>query len=168
MNSFLVKIGVLAVIVIALIVAVKVFTPSKDDTVRTETTISQVEENTVEVEPAKPQKTPQVEKKVEVIVEEPEVEVVEHKFRQLSEVDSIQAQQLLTKAKMLKDVARKMPVRSFTGAVETCREIIKKYPGTEFDYKARQVLADVPKRFWRRFDITLEEATPENCFKSQQ
>ena len=103
-----------------------------------------------------------------MVVEESEVEVAEQEFRQLSEEDSIMAQHLFTQMETQLKTGRRLKGAGLKNAVEKCRQIIKKYPGTEFDYRAREALATIPKRWWRRYDITLEEAPPENCFKSQQ
>mgnify|MGYP005846568559 CR=1 FL=1 len=73
----------------------------------------------------------------------------------LSAADKYQAGKLLENAKMLIDTGRRLPTPR--RGVELCRQIIKDYPGTEYEEQARKLLRKVPKRYHRRYNITKEE-----------
>jgi hypothetical protein len=49
--------------------------------------------------------------------------------------------------------------------VDACRQIMQKFPGSEFDYKARRMLADIPQRYRERYKITEEEIDLTRFFK---
>jgi hypothetical protein len=51
----------------------------------------------------------------------------------------------------------RLPGMSYGQMVEYCRQIIEKYPGSEFEYKARRMLGEVPRQQWDRYKITQEE-----------
>jgi hypothetical protein len=41
--------------------------------------------------------------------------------------------------------------------VQTCRQIISKWPDSWYAYRAKQMLIDMPERFRGRYNITQEE-----------
>jgi len=49
--------------------------------------------------------------------------------------------------------------------VDPCRQIIQKFPGSEFDYKARRMLADIPERYRERYKITDDEIDLTRFYK---
>ena len=84
-----------------------------------------------------------------------EVKIV-RKFKELDEIERIEAERLFEMALTDRKIGR-LPVTGYKLTVDNCRMIIKKFPGTEFDYKARRLLDDIPKRFIERYKLTDEE-----------
>ena len=54
----------------------------------------------------------------------------------------------------------RLPGVSYGAMVQYCRQIIEKYPGTEYSYKAKRMLADIPERERERYHITDDEINP--------
>jgi hypothetical protein len=84
-----------------------------------------------------------------------EVKVV-RKFKELDEIERIEAERLFEMALTNRKIGR-LPVTGYKLTVDNCRMMIKKFPGSEFDYKARRLLDDIPKRFIERYKLTDEE-----------
>ncbi|MCK4887823.1 MAG: hypothetical protein KAS96_10580 [Planctomycetes bacterium] len=84
-----------------------------------------------------------------------EVKIV-RKFKELDEIEKIEAERLFEMALTDRKIGR-LPVTGYKLTVDNCRSIIRKFPGTEFDYKARRLLDDIPKRFIERYKLTDEE-----------
>jgi outer membrane protein assembly factor BamD (BamD/ComL family) len=69
--------------------------------------------------------------------------------------EQIDAGKRLEYAKMFINVSRK--ITTPRNGIKTCREILEKYPNTEYSEKARMLLREVPERFRKRYGITNEE-----------
>ncbi len=82
---------------------------------------------------------------------EPEI-----KFRELTVEEQAGAEQLFEMAITSRKMAR-LPAIRYGQMVDYCRQIIEKYPGSEFDYKARRMLGEVPRGQWDRYNITEQE-----------
>jgi len=80
-------------------------------------------------------------------------------FKQLTEEEQAGAEQLFEMAITSRKMAR-LPGMSYGQMVDYCRQIIQKYPGSEFDYKARRMLGEVPRDQWDRYKITEQEVNP--------
>jgi hypothetical protein len=78
------------------------------------------------------------------------------KFRELTEEEQAGAEQLFEMAISSRKMAR-LPGMTYGQMVNYCRDIIQKYPGSEFEYKARRMLGEVPREQWDRYKITEEE-----------
>jgi hypothetical protein len=78
------------------------------------------------------------------------------KFRELTEEEQAGAEQLFEMAITSRKMAR-LPGMSYGQMVNYCRQIIEKYPSSEFEYKARRMLAEVPQNERERYGITQEE-----------
>jgi len=77
-------------------------------------------------------------------------------FREVSQIDAIEAQRQLNTAAPARSIGRLQV--GFNLMVKNCRRVMEKWPGTKYDYKARRMLRDdIPERFHRRYDITKEE-----------
>ena len=74
---------------------------------------------------------------------------------ELTEEQRAQAQQLIQKARMYRGSHTKLG--SSRKLVETCREIIKTYPGTEFEQGAKEILKSIPEHQRRKFGVKEEE-----------
>ncbi|HPS55132.1 MAG TPA: hypothetical protein PLP05_06015 [Sedimentisphaerales bacterium] len=176
MNSFVTKLIVLAIIVIGLVVFVKFTSSTKqaiDEAQNPEKTFSdQVAEDDARLralpddvvtdsnEPVQKKETAleDANNKVaeaEPAVEEPQVEVV-RKFKELDEIDRTEAERLFEVALTDRKIGR-LPVTGYKLTVDTCRTIIERFPGSEFDYKARRLLFEIPERFRERYKLKAEE-----------
>jgi hypothetical protein len=78
-------------------------------------------------------------------------------FRELSETEEITAEQLLAPIRGLFMKTGQRRITSYKNAVDNCREIIKKYPGTKYAEEARQLLRQIPENQRSRYNITDEE-----------
>lgn len=81
------------------------------------------------------------------------------KFRELTEEEQAGAEQLFEMAISSRKMAR-LPGMTYGQMVNYCRQIIEKYPGSELEYKARRMLAEVPREQWDRYKITEQEINP--------
>jgi hypothetical protein len=79
-------------------------------------------------------------------------------FKEVSEIESIDAENILANIPSFRTIGR-MPFTGYKAMVESCRLLIRRYPGTIYDYKARRALAQVPKQYWGRYEITDEEVS---------
>jgi hypothetical protein len=77
-------------------------------------------------------------------------------FRELDEIEMIDAERLFNVAVQHRKMGRMQGI-GFNVMVECCRQIIARYPGSEYAFKAKRLLADMPERFRPRFNITEEE-----------
>jgi uncharacterized protein YutE (UPF0331/DUF86 family) len=77
-------------------------------------------------------------------------------FKELSEEEQAEAERLLEWAIQTRKMGR-LPGVSYQQTVDTCREIIKRFGGSEYDYKARRILADIPEQYRSQYKITNEE-----------
>jgi len=170
MDSFWVKMTILAVIVIGVVVLVKKFAPSGDLLkVETKSFYEVVEEDerrlraepkfrqpaetgpvteTPEAEPAeRTRETPRM---------QPPVELPKPQFRELSEIERIDAERLFNVALQHRKIGR-LPGPGYKVMVDCCRQIIAKYPGSVYAFKAKRMLRDIPERYRSRYKITDEE-----------
>ena len=85
-----------------------------------------------------------------------EPEPAKPQFKELSQVEKIEAERLLEFAINQRKIGR-LPGTGFGHMVKTCRDIIEKFPGTVYEFKAKRLLADMPERFRKRYKITEEE-----------
>jgi hypothetical protein len=79
------------------------------------------------------------------------------KFKELTEEEQAGAEQLFEWAIQCRKMARLPGTGGYGKMVMSCRDIIERYPRSEFDYKARRMLGEVPKDQWDRYKITQEE-----------
>jgi len=80
----------------------------------------------------------------------------ELKFKKLSMEDEIQARQLWEWVVSQRKMAR-LPVVGYGQMVKTCRNIIRRWPESEYAFKAKRALADLPERYRKTYNITKEE-----------
>jgi len=78
------------------------------------------------------------------------------KFKPLEEEQQVRAEQLwqmvLTQRKM-----GRLPVMTYGQMVQYCRQIIREFPGTEYAYRAKRALADIPESARQQHNITQKE-----------
>jgi type IV secretory pathway VirB10-like protein len=78
------------------------------------------------------------------------------KFRELPEEEEVEAQKLFEMALASRKMGR-LPVLTYGQTVDYCRQIIQRFPGSEWEFKAKRILADIPEQYRRQYKITSEE-----------
>jgi hypothetical protein len=171
MNTFWLKIAGIALVVVVVIVIVNKFTGSKSESKPKQRTFyDQVEDDRKKFlaepqpveEPAEKPKEPvseQVQEQNQPSVSQPPPKVAKPTilyFAPLSDIDQIEAERLLNVAVPGRSIGR-LPMAGFKLMVDTCRQIISRWPDSWYAYRAKQMLADMPTRFRERYNITREE-----------
>lgn len=164
MNTFWLKIAGLAVVVVGLIVLVKALLPSESRPEKEPKTIYDQWEDDDERLRADPQfkESPKTDVSVKPanqtpVVKQPKpVEFPKPQFRELSEIERIDAEKLFNTAIQFRKIGR-LPGPRYKTMVDCCRQIIQKYPGSEYAFKAKRMLADIPEHYRERYKITDEE-----------
>lgn len=82
------------------------------------------------------------------------------KFKELTEDEKAGAEQLFELAITQRKMGR-LPGIHYGAMVQYCREIIERYPGSEYAYKAKRILADIPASERERYHITDDEINPD-------
>jgi type IV secretory pathway VirB10-like protein len=77
-------------------------------------------------------------------------------FKELGEIEKIEAERLLNVAVPGLDIG-KLPITGYKLMVDTCRQIIKRWPESWYAYRAKQMLTDMPERYKQRYNVTQEE-----------
>ena len=93
---------------------------------------------------------------------EEETEPVELVFVELSIEDQVQAEKLFEMALLFRKQGRLPKIGSYKMMVDTCRRIIKEFPGSTFSYKAKRMLGDLRPRDRKRYGVTDEVFVPES------
>jgi hypothetical protein len=183
MNTFWLKIAALAIVVVAVIVLVGIFSHSEKPQPLPEPTAAkpvktfdeQVEKDREKfssppksaVQPAqKPAEEPvsqQVQQQNQPAGSQtpaepvrPAAKQVPLYFKPLSEIDKVEAERLLNVAVSGRSLGR-LPQTGYQLMLQTCRQIIGKWPDSWYAYNAKKMLIDMPERFRERYKITSEE-----------
>ena len=154
MNTFWLKAAAGVVIVVGLIMLVNVFKSSS----------SQQKPKTTEAEPntysdivAQDDKRLRAEPKT---LERYEPNPAD--FKELSDEERVDAEKLFEMALFHRKEGRLPGMSSgYKLMVDYCRQIIQKYPDTEYGFKARRMLGDLPARFRQQYNVTDEEINPQ-------
>lgn len=174
MNTFWLKIALLFILVLGAIVLVSVFfsgTPEPEEPQKTfydqaeedkEKFLAKPEALDTQEQPAvtTPGQTPEKADSVESTppvpkpVEQPKPTVLY--FKPLDEIDNIEAERLLNVAVPGRSIGR-LPMTGFKLMVDNCRQIIRRWPDSWYAFRAKQMLADMPERYQKRYRITAEE-----------
>lgn len=156
MNTFWLKIAGIAVLVVGVIILITVFTSGTDSEPKEpqKTVYDQWEEDEkkLSAEPQykePPATTPSAQQTTPVTPPRPE-------FKKLSEIEEIQAQQLWEWVKSQRKMGR-LPIMGYGQMVKTCRDIIQRWPESEYAFYAKRALADLPERYRKMYNITEEE-----------
>ena len=84
-------------------------------------------------------------------------------FKELSDEERVDAEKLFEMAMFQRKEGRLPGMSSgYKLMVDYCRQIIQKYPDTEYGFKARRMLGDMPARFRQQYNVTDEEINPQN------
>ena len=180
MNTFWLKIMGLAVLAVAVIIAISYFTPGAEpESPESEpeepqkTFYDKVEEDkqrfltepqaldsqtqTPPTEQAPPIENQTVAQTAPKAIEPPKpAQPTLVYFKELGEIDQIEASRLLNVAVPGRSIGR-LPMTGFKLMVDSCRTIIRRWPDSQFAYKAKQLLADLPIRYQKRYQVTEEE-----------
>jgi hypothetical protein len=162
MNTFWLKIAVVAVMIVGVVIFVSTFTSSSKPQSQSqpraeEKTIYDVWEEDQKRLLAEPQ--PQELQAAAASVRpgnEPPPEPALPQFRELSEIEQIDAEKLLNVAIQHRKMGRLGGIGLNT-MVDCCRQIIQKYPDTVYAFKAKRMLADIPERYRAQYNITQQE-----------
>ena len=173
MSTFWLKIAGLVVLVVGVIVLVSFFTSGTADSEPEppeKTFYDQAEEDRekflakpqpldTQAPPAaaKPAQTPATAQNVESVPPAPgPTKPAIVYFKPLSEIETIEAERLLNVAVPGRSIGR-LPMTGFKLMVDNCRQIIRRWPDSQYAYRAKQLLADMPDRYQKRYSITKEE-----------
>jgi hypothetical protein len=77
-------------------------------------------------------------------------------FKELGEIEKIEAERLLNVAIPGRSIGR-LPITGFKLMVDNCRTIIQRWPESWYAYKAKLMLADMPERYQKRYNVTEKE-----------
>ena len=87
-------------------------------------------------------------------------------FKPLSDIDQIEAERLLSVAVPGRSIGR-LPMTGFNLMVPNCRQIIQKWPESQYAYQAKRLLADLPPRYQTRYNVTKEEIDISMFYKQR-
>jgi len=166
MNMFWLKLAGIAVAVVVLIIAASVFIASESKPKPKQKTVYEVWEEDDkrlrdEPESAEPPKTSspaQPRTKPQL------VEPRKPQFKKLSTEDEIEAQRKWEWVMNQRKMAR-LPVVTPKQMVDTCREIIRRWPESKYAFLAKGALADLPERYYKMYKITKEEMDVSSFYK---
>ncbi len=153
MNTFWLKAAAGVVIVVGLIMLVNVF---KSSSSKQKPKTTEVEPNTFYDTIAQDDKRLRAEPKTS---ERQESNTAD--FKELSEEEKVDADKLFEMALFHRKQGRLPGMASYKLMVDYCRQIIQKYPDSEYAFKARRMLGDIPTRYRQQYNITEEEINPQ-------
>jgi hypothetical protein len=159
MNTFWLKAGAVAVVVVGLIIVVTAFLRKSEPKTKPKTYYDVIAEDDKRLranpEPAV-EESPAAEntRTSESVKPEPKPQ-----FKELSLEDKVQAEKLFELALFHRKQGR-LPGMSYKKMVDYCREIIQRWPDSEYAFKARRMLRDIPERYRKLYNITDEETGP--------
>lgn len=184
MNTFWLKIALVFVFVLGVVILVSVFlsgTPEPEKPQKTfydqaeedkEKFLAKPEALDTQDQPAvvKPEQTPAGTDNVQSLTptsktaEPPQPTVLY--FKPLSEIEMIEAERLLSVAVPGRSISR-LPMTGAKLMVDSCRQIIRRWPDSWCAYRAKQLLADLPERDQKRYSVTKEELDVSRYAKSR-
>ncbi len=157
MNTFWLKAAVVAVVVVGSIVVVIAFLPKSGPEPEPKTVydVWKQDDERLRADP-QPKEPPEPTESQQSGNDGQTAEPTKPPFRELSEIERIDAERLFNVAIQHRKMGRLQGIGLRT-MVDCCRQIIEKYPDSEYAFKAKRMLADIPERFRPRYNITEEE-----------
>jgi type IV secretory pathway VirB10-like protein len=173
MNTFWLKIAALLIAVVAGIIVIGSFTGGDSEPKEPEETFyDKVEEDKqrflTEPQPVQAQETepvaeqgPAADDHHAVVPVPPAPRPVEPPkptilyFKDLSEMDKIEAERLLNAAVPARSLGRLQI--GFNLMMQNCRQILQRWPDSSYAYRAKKMIVDMPERFRDRYKVTKEE-----------
>lgn len=166
MNTFWLKIAGVVVLVVVVIVAIATFTGKDESKKPLKTIYDQWDEDEKELtaepqlkEPSAQQQTAQPPPRKRVV--KPARPVTKPEFKKLSPEEQVEAEQKWQWALNQRKMGR-LPGMGYKNMVDTCREIIERWPESEYAFYAKRALADLPQRYRKMYKITDEETNLGN------
>lgn len=77
-------------------------------------------------------------------------------FKPLSKIEEVEAERLYNVAVPGRSIGR-LPMTRFKLMVDSCRQIIRRWPDSRYAYNAKKLLADMPERYYESYKVTPEE-----------
>jgi hypothetical protein len=88
-------------------------------------------------------------------------------FKPLGEIEEIEAQRIMPVTTAARSIGR-LPVTHFKLMVDGCRQILQKWPDSWYAFRAKQMLEEMPERFWRNYKVTEQELDISKFLKPRQ
>jgi len=167
MNTFWLKIAGVAVGIVVIVVLIGVFTssspsaapePKSEPPAKTIYEQWERDDKRLRAEP-QPIEQPKTDSSGQTIVQQRQP-----KFKALSPEEEIEAQQkwewVVTQRKMAR-----LPVMGYKQMVDTCREIIQRWPQSKYAFLAKRALADLPEKYHTMYNITKEETNISSFYR---
>jgi hypothetical protein len=154
MNAVWLKIAaviVLVVLAVLLIHRIAIYKPKPAEPVKTLGDTFREDDKRLRAEPNVP---------VQPMAEQQAPAAQQPRFKELTEEENAGASQLFELAIAQRKMGR-LPGMHYGAMVQYCRQIIEKYPGSEYAYKAKRILADIPESERTRYHITDDEINPD-------
>ena len=89
-------------------------------------------------------------------IETQETATKEPVFKKLTPEQEIEADRIWQYVKSQYKIGTRL-MMSPKKAIDSCRDLMKRFPGSEYDFKARRVLADIPEQYHKQHHITNQE-----------
>ena len=178
MNTFWLKIIGLAVLAVGIIILIGVFTSGTDSQPQepeqpqktfydqaeedkqkflTEPTALDSQSQIPTAEQAPPIENQTTAQSAPPAIEPPKpVQPVTLYFKELGEIEKIEAERLLNVAVPGRSIGR-LPMTGSKLMVDSCRTIIQRWPDSFYAYSAKKMLADLPERYQTRYQVTDKE-----------
>ncbi len=96
--------------------------------------------------------------------EAPAAQDAQPTFEKLSIEEEVQAQRLHAMALEERKRSR-LPMMTPKLMVDYCREIIQRWPTSEYAFQAKRMLADIPDRYRKMYDVTDQETDVSRFYK---
>ena len=77
-------------------------------------------------------------------------------FKPLGEIEDIEAHKYLNVAVPARSIGR-LPITHFKLMVDQCRTLLHRWPDSWYAFRAKQMLEEMPERFWRNYKVTEQE-----------
>jgi len=88
-------------------------------------------------------------------------------FKPMGEIEDIEAQRLLPMVTAGRSIGR-LPVTHFKLMVDGCRQILQKWPDSWYAFRAKQMLEEMPERYWRNYKVTEDELDISKFLKQRR
>ena len=77
-------------------------------------------------------------------------------FKPMTEMQEIEVQRIMPTTEAGRSIGR-LPMTHFSLMVQGCRQILAKWPASWYAFRAKQMLEDMPERYWTNYKVTEEE-----------
>ncbi|MBN1795401.1 MAG: hypothetical protein JW804_01895 [Sedimentisphaerales bacterium] len=159
MDTFWLKIAGFVVVIIVVIIGVMMVMPAKEEKPpepqKTFGDMVQKDKKIITAEPNAGDLTQQAAEEQTPAEPEKAAEPVTFYFTELTEAEKIGAENIFATVPSFKSIGR-LPYMGYNTMVQACRQLMSRFPGSIYDYKARRALAQVPEQYWTRYKITEE------------